>query len=73
MKTNRRDFLQTMGLGMAGMGLSSIPGISRNGKELHEPDEQVLIINDDAAIAETQYGKVHGFILRDIYTFRGIP
>lgn len=73
MKTNRRDFLQTMGLGATGLSFGSLTGFSRNGDNLHEPEEQVLIINDDTAIAETQYGKVHGFILNDIYTFRGIP
>jgi para-nitrobenzyl esterase len=36
-------------------------------------DGQQLLIGDDIAIAETQYGKVQGFILRDIYNFRGIP
>ncbi|NQU88317.1 MAG: carboxylesterase/lipase family protein [Mariniphaga sp.] len=36
-------------------------------------DGQVLFIGDDIAIAETVYGKVKGFILRDIYQFRGIP
>lgn len=73
MKTNRRDFLQTMGLGVAGMGLTSIPGIS-SGKKAHANyEDQVLYINDDTAIADTQYGKVHGFILRNIYNFRGIP
>lgn len=73
MKTNRRDFLQTMGLGVTGIGLSSIHGISKSGNHSHQPDDQVLYIGDDIAIAETQYGKVQGFILRDIYNFRGIP
>jgi para-nitrobenzyl esterase len=36
-------------------------------------DEQQLLIGDDIAIADTKYGKVQGFILRDIYNFRGIP
>ncbi len=36
-------------------------------------DEQQLFVGDDIAIAQTQYGKVQGFILRDIYQFRGIP
>lgn len=36
-------------------------------------DEQQLLVGDDIAIAQTQYGKVQGFILRDIYQFRGIP
>jgi para-nitrobenzyl esterase len=36
-------------------------------------DEQQLFIGDDIAIASTKYGKVQGFILRDIFNFRGIP
>lgn len=36
-------------------------------------DDQQLFIGDDIAIAETEYGKVKGFILRGIYQFRGIP
>lgn len=71
MKTNRRDFLQTMGLGVAGMGLTSLPGYSGKGEVSHEPKEQILQIGDDIAIADTQYGKVQGFILRGIYNFRG--
>lgn len=36
-------------------------------------DKQVLYVGDDIAVAQTTYGKVRGFILRDIYQFRGIP
>lgn len=36
-------------------------------------DGQVLFVGDDIAIAETEYGKVQGILLRDIYQFRGIP
>ena len=36
-------------------------------------DKQQLFIGDDIAVAQTTYGKVRGFILRDIYHFRGIP
>jgi para-nitrobenzyl esterase len=38
-----------------------------------EKDDQILFIGDDIAVAKTEYGKVRGFILRGIYTFRGIP
>ncbi|MFA9390588.1 MAG: carboxylesterase/lipase family protein [Prolixibacteraceae bacterium] len=38
-----------------------------------DPDEQQLFIGDNIAIAQTQYGKVKGFILRGIYQYRGIP
>ena len=35
--------------------------------------DQQLYIGDDIAIANTQYGKVRGYIMRDTYTFLGIP
>ncbi len=78
MKTNRRNFFQTLSAGTAGFGLaatlplaSCAPQSSDNTAE--SDDEQILFIGDDIAIAETVYGKVKGFILRDIYQFRGIP
>ena len=39
----------------------------------YDPDAQLVYIGDDIAIAQTQYGKVKGYIMRDIYTFLGIP
>ena len=37
------------------------------------PDAQQVYIGENIAVAPTQYGKVRGFIMRDIYCFRGIP
>ena len=36
-------------------------------------DGQVLFIGDDIAVADTLYGKVRGYLLRDIYLPLGIP
>ena len=36
-------------------------------------DGQRLFIGDDIAVAQTQYGKVRGYILDGIYQFKGIP
>ena len=36
-------------------------------------DEQQLYIGEDIAVTNTVYGKVRGYILRDIYHFKGIP
>ncbi|KPK84005.1 MAG: carboxylesterase [Bacteroides sp. SM23_62_1] len=75
MKSNRRKFFQTIGAGAAGLSigpslaLSSCTSITGN----DEQDGQILFIGDDIAVTETTHGKVRGFILRDIYTFRGIP
>lgn len=74
MKTNRRNFFQTLGVGAAGLGLSSVPFISNAApSEKGDKDDQQLLIGDNIAIAETKYGKVKGFILRGIFNFRGIP
>ena len=75
MKTNRRNFFQTAGLGAAGLGIAStlpLTSCATAAKATDEPDEQVLLVGDDIAIAQTVYGKVQGFILRGIYNFRGI-
>jgi len=74
MKTNRRNFFQTLGTGAAGLGLTSIPFISNSSNSpKQDNDDQLLQIGDSIAIAETKYGRVKGFILRGIYCYRGIP
>ena len=75
--TSRRVFFQTMGAGAAGLGLASVipaAGCSATGTATdNESDGQQLMVGDDIAIAQTQYGKVQGFILRGIVQYRGIP
>ena len=76
MKTNRRNFFQSMATIAAGLGLSSAIPVSARGNTSDakiEEDDQVLFIGDDIAIADTVYGKVQGIQLRGIYEFRGIP
>ncbi len=74
MKTNRRNFFQTLGVGAAGLGLSSVPFISSAATaSKNDSDDQQLLVGDNIAIAETKYGKVKGFILRGITCYRGIP
>lgn len=78
MKSNRRKFFKTVGAGAAGLGLasalplSSCAGSSEQTKS-NDDDGQVLFIGDDIAITDTVYGKVQGFIHKDVYHFRGIP
>ncbi len=74
MKTNRRNFFQTIGAGAAGLGLSAVPFVSMASQPAKpDNDEQQLLVGDNIAIAQTKYGKVRGFILRGIYNYRGIP
>ena len=76
MKTNRRNFFQTMGAGAAGFGLSSalpLASCAAPATATPDEDEQVLFIGDDIAIADTEYGKVKGYQLRGIYYFLGMP
>jgi multiple sugar transport system substrate-binding protein len=75
MKNNRRDFLQKIGLGTAGLGLAaSLPAAaSSSTAQAEAQDDQYLQIGDDIAIAETSFGKVQGYVLHGVYTYLGIP
>lgn len=75
--TSRRDFFQTLGVGAAGLGLASVIPAAGCSSPVSATaagsDEQILMVGDDIAIAQTKYGKVQGFMLRGIFQFRGIP
>ncbi len=75
MKANRRGFFQAMGAGAAGLSIGGTGMSSAHaapaGKEAE--DGPVLLIGDNIAVAETQYGKVRGYVLRGIHYFLGIP
>ena len=76
MKTNRRNFIQTLGAGTAGVASGlSLASCQPAAPAAAAPaeDGQILFIGDDIAVAQTAHGKVRGFLLRDIYQFRGIP
>ncbi|HLP73235.1 MAG TPA: carboxylesterase family protein [Bacteroidales bacterium] len=74
MKSNRRNFIRTMGAGATGLALgTSVSSCSSAAIKKDEEDGQVLFIGDDIAVAETQYGKVRGYQLRGIFYFLGIP
>lgn len=38
-----------------------------------DADDQQLFIGDNIAIAQTEYGKVKGYVINNVYTFCGIP
>jgi len=72
MKTNRRNFIQSLGLGAA--SISTAPVLAANlPQSTAKSDGQVLFVGDDIAVASTEYGKIRGFILRDIVQFLGVP
>lgn len=72
MKASRRDFIQSLGLGTASLSLGQYNSYSKDSKSISFDDQQ-LFVGDNIAVANTQYGKVRGFILRGIHTFLGIP
>ena len=55
---------------LSGIVLLILSACGQNGQV---EDKQLLQIGDDIAIAQTEYGKVQGFIYKDVYTFLGIP
>ncbi len=76
MKSNRRNFIQKLGLSTAATGLglgSTLTSEAKGFKPKDKEDEQILFVGDNIAVANTQYGKVRGYILRGIHTYLGIP
>ena len=73
MKATRRNFIQTLGVGAIGL---TVPKTSFGNTQPHDmniDEDQLLHIGDNIAVAQTEYGKVRGFILRGIHQFLGIP
>ena len=54
------------------MGFAACAGNQNNNAASSEADEQQVFIGDDIAIAQTQYGKVQGFMSRYVYSFLGV-
>ena len=76
MKPNRREFFQALGATAAGLSVAPIflsSSCSRAVENENQLDNQVLFIGDDIAVADTVYGKVRGYLIRDIYYFWGMP
>lgn len=76
MASTRRNFIQSLGVGVAGLSISNTAiantTTSPNLKKATN-DDQILLIGDNIAVANTEYGKVKGFILRGIHNYLGIP
>ena len=73
MKATRRNFIQTLGLGAIGLTVPNTSFGNTQPNDLNIDEDQLLHIGDNIAIAQTEYGKVRGFILRGIHQFLGIP
>ena len=71
MKSNRRNFIQSLGLGAATLSVGSSPLNSPSAAVSN--DDQLLFVGDNIAVANTEYGKIRGFVLRGINQFLGIP
>ena len=64
MKSNRRRFIQNLGVGAAGITLGgstlSMASCASPSVKKEEEDGQILFIGDNIALADTQFGKVKG-------------
>lgn len=70
MKSNRRQFVQTLGTSSAGIALSaSLP----KDAIAQAQDGPILLVGDNVAVTQTEYGKVRGYVLRDVHYFLGMP
>ena len=68
------DFFRRASAIAAGACALALCVFPAQGAERHpDPDAQQLFIGENIAVAQTSYGKVRGFVLRDIFCFRGIP
>lgn len=84
MGIDRRKFIKSIGLGTIMLSahpltalssgiVSSEESFSNKDGDADTNDAPLVKIGDNIAIAETEYGKVKGYIMRGIYTFLGIP
>lgn len=78
---NRRDFIKGLGVGTAAVGAGSllpfaacsVPSSGAPEANGEAGEGPVLQIGENIAVANTDCGKVKGFIMRGVYTFLGIP
>lgn len=73
MKSTRRNFIQSMGVGAIGLSLPNVSFGKNTTNDISAQEDQILHIGDNIAVAQTEHGKVRGFILRGIHQFLGIP
>ena len=79
MRTNRRKFFAKAGASAAALTLATSQGAAAAPASTParasgvDKDGPILKIGDSIAVADTSYGKVRGYILRDIHYFLGVP
>ena len=75
MKSDRRKFIQRIGFGITGLSLFSSKTFGSFSAPLiiKNDSKQLFFVGDNIAVTDTTYGKVIGYILRDIYHLLGIP
>jgi para-nitrobenzyl esterase len=75
MESSRRGFFKTAGVGAAGVtiGARGMSPAEAAAAARAIDDGPVLLVGDNVAVADTQYGKVRGYVLRGIHHFLGIP
>ena len=77
MKATRRNFIQSLGVGVAGLSLPNTGKanaiMATESPNKLDNDDQILFVGDNIAVTNTEYGKVRGYILRGITTFLGMP
>lgn len=74
----RRSFIKSLGVGTAALTTGAALPLSgctatATATEAAQNDEPVLQVGDNIAVADTDCGKVKGFVMRGINTFLGIP
>ena len=77
MKSNRRQFVQKLGTSSAGIALgASLAATPKDALAAkgHDANEgPVLLVGDNIALTQTEYGQVRGYVLRGIHYFLGMP
>ena len=74
MKSNRRRFIQALGTSSAGIAVGTAAmGAFAEDAMAKAQDAQILLVGDNIALTNTQYGKVRGYELRGIDYFLGMP
>jgi para-nitrobenzyl esterase len=74
MKSNRRQFMQTVGTSSAGLAIGAAAmAAAPEDAMAKSQDGQILLVGGNIAVTSTEYGKVRGYVLRGIQYYLGIP